>query len=98
VQSMGWWCFVRQSLSPERFVAAAEAGFAGLELVPPEHRGPVRDHGLAISSIASHQPLEIGLNRRDQHEHRTGNPCRDRLAAGQTGTFFAFPKLKDANE
>ena len=41
-------------------VAAAEAGFAALDLVPPEHRGPVRDHGPAISSFASHQPLEIG--------------------------------------
>src|SRR5260370_12864346 len=26
------------------------------------------DHGLAISSIGAHDPLEIGLNRIDQHE------------------------------
>jgi hydroxypyruvate isomerase len=69
VQSVGWWCFVPQLLSPERFVAAAaEAGFAALDLVPPEHWRPVRDRGLAISSMRSHEPLEIGLNRRDQHE------------------------------
>jgi hydroxypyruvate isomerase len=68
-QSVGWWCFVPQLLSPERFVAAAaEAGFAALDLVPPEHWQPVRDRGLAISSIRGHEPLEIGLNRRDQHE------------------------------
>ena len=68
-QSVGWWCFVPQLLSPERFVtAAAQAGFAALDLVPPEHRQLVKDRGLAISSIAGHQPLEIGLNRRDQHE------------------------------
>jgi hydroxypyruvate isomerase len=69
VQSVAWWCFVPQLLSPERFVAAAaEAGFAALDLVPPEHWAAVRDRGLAISSIAGHQPLEVGLNRRDQHE------------------------------
>jgi sugar phosphate isomerase/epimerase len=69
VQSVAWWCFVPQLLSPERFVAAAaEAGFGALDLVPPEHWGPVRDRGLAISSIAGHQPLEVGRNRRDQHE------------------------------
>ena len=68
-QSVGWWCFVPRLLSPERFVAAAaEAGFAALDLVPPEHWEPVGDRGLAISSIAGHQPLEVGLNRRDQHE------------------------------
>src|SRR3984957_17118232 len=69
IQSAAWWCFVPKLLSPEQFVAAAaEAGFAALDLVPPDHWGPVRDRGLAISSIAGHQPLEVGLNRRDQHE------------------------------
>jgi hydroxypyruvate isomerase len=69
VQSVAWWCFVPKLLSPERFVTeAAEAGFAALDLVPPEHWGAVRDHGLAISSIIGHQPLEVGLNRRDQRE------------------------------
>jgi hypothetical protein len=38
VQSMARWCFVPQLLSPEQFAAAAaEAGFAALDLVPPEH-------------------------------------------------------------
>jgi hydroxypyruvate isomerase len=69
VQSVAWWCFVPKLLSPEQFTeAAAEAGFAALDLVPREHWQPVRDRGLAISSIAGHQPLEVGFNRRDQHE------------------------------
>jgi hydroxypyruvate isomerase len=73
VQSVAWWCFVPKLLSPEQFTeAAAEAGFAALDLVPPEHWGPVCDHGLTISSIAGHQPLEVGLNRRDQHERIEG--------------------------
>src|ERR1700751_5073538 len=68
-QSLGWWCFVPQKLTPEQFVSsAAEAGFTALDLVPPEYWSLVTDHGLAISSIQGHLPLEIGLNRVDQHE------------------------------
>ena len=68
-QSIGWWCFVPQKLTPEQFVSsAAEAGFTALDLVPPEYWSLVRDHGLAISSIQGHLPLEIGLNRVDQHQ------------------------------
>jgi hydroxypyruvate isomerase len=36
--------------------------------VPPDFWSVVKDHGLAISSIQGHLPLEVGLNRRDQHE------------------------------
>jgi hydroxypyruvate isomerase len=69
IQSLGWWCFVPQKLSPEEFVSsAAEAGFTALDLVPPEYWSLVTDHGLSISSIQGHLPLEIGLNRVDQHE------------------------------
>jgi len=68
-QSIGWWCFVPQKLTPEQFVkSAAEAGFGALDLVPPEYWSLVTDHGLAISSIQGHLPLEVGLNRVDQHE------------------------------
>jgi hydroxypyruvate isomerase len=68
-QSIGWWCFVPQKLTPEQFVrSAAEASFAALDLVPPEFWQLVTDHGLAISSIGGHHPLEIGLNRIDQHD------------------------------
>ncbi len=69
VQSVAWWCFVPRLLSAEQFVeAAAEAGFTALDLVPPEHWESVCERGLGISAIAGHQPLEVGLNRRDQHE------------------------------
>jgi hydroxypyruvate isomerase len=68
-QSVGWWCFVPQKLTPEQFVtSSAEAGFTALDLVPPEYWSMVGDHGLAISSIQGHLPLEVGLNRVDQHE------------------------------
>ncbi len=48
--------------------AVAQAGYQAVELVPPEYWSLVKDHGLAISAIAAHQPLTIGLNRRDLHD------------------------------
>lgn len=63
-QSVAWWCYVPGRLTPEQFVrAAAEAGFGALDLVPPEYWELVAAHGLKISSIQGHMPLEIGLNR-----------------------------------
>jgi hydroxypyruvate isomerase len=69
LQSVAWWCFVPEKLTPEQFVrAVAETGFSGIDLVPPEYWSLVLDQGLAISAIAAHQPLTIGLNRLDQHD------------------------------
>jgi len=69
-QSVAWWCFVPEKLTPEQFVrTVAETGFSGVDLVPPEYWSLVLDQGLAISAIAAHQPLTIGLNRLDQ-QHR----------------------------
>jgi sugar phosphate isomerase/epimerase len=48
--------------------AVADAGYKAIKLVPPEYWSLVDDHGLALSAIAAHQPLTIGLNRRDQHD------------------------------
>jgi hydroxypyruvate isomerase len=68
-QSVTWWSFVPEKLTPEKFLSAvADAGFEAVELVPPEYCSLVKDHGLAISAIAAHQPLTIGLNRRDLHD------------------------------
>lgn len=67
-QSVAWWCWVPALLEPETFVqAVAAAGFTAIDLVPPPYWDLVRQHGLTISSIGGHQPLEHGLNRRDLH-------------------------------
>ena len=82
-QSVGWWCFVPQKLTPEQFVqAAAEAGFVALDLVPSEYWQMVVDHGLTISSIGGHHPLEIGLNRIDQYD-RIEQEVRSAIASAQ---------------
>src|SRR5208282_5176878 len=68
-QSVAWWCFVPDKLNPEEFVrAVAETGYAAIDLVPPTYYELVVAHGLAISSVAAHHSLTVGLNRRDQHD------------------------------
>jgi hydroxypyruvate isomerase len=68
-QSIAWWCFVPNALSPEMLVqAACEIGYSALELVPQEHWAMVRDAGLAISAIAGHASIPEGLNRRENHD------------------------------
>lgn len=67
-QSVSWWCFVPERLTPNEFVrAAADAGYIAVDLVPPEYFSLVADHGLKIAAIAGHGPLTVGLNQRDQH-------------------------------
>lgn len=68
-QSVSWWCFVPNKLSPEQFIhAAAEAGFTALDLVPVEYAQMVADHGLAIASMGGHRSTSVGLNQWDQHD------------------------------
>jgi hydroxypyruvate isomerase len=68
-QSVTWWCYVPEKLAAAQFVeAVSEAGYAAVDLVPPDYWSLVSDSGLAISAITGHQPLEIGLNRVDLHD------------------------------
>ncbi len=68
-QSVSWWCFVPRLLAPEALVrAAAEFGYAAVELVSPEYWQLAKDHGLAIASINGHASIADGLNRRENHD------------------------------
>lgn len=68
-QSIAWWCYARGEITPEQLVrSAAEIGYAGVDLVPPEHWQLVRDHGLTISAIGGHASIAEGLNRRENHQ------------------------------
>ena len=75
-QSVSWWCFVPGKMTPEELArAAAEIGYAGVELVKPEYWQLAKDHGLAIASIDGHRSIMEGLNRRennDRIEHELG--------------------------
>jgi hydroxypyruvate isomerase len=82
-QSVAWWCFVPEKLKPEEFVrAVAGAGYAAIDLVPTTYLELVASQGLAISSVAAHQSITLGLNRCDQHD-RIEKEIMANLAAAQ---------------
>jgi len=82
-QSVAWWGFVPEKLSPEQFVrAVAEAGYAGIDLVPEQYWPLVTSYGLAIASSDAHASITHGLNRYDQHA-RIEAEIRQRLALAQ---------------
>ena len=65
-QSISWWCFVPDKLTREALVrAAADIGYAAIELVEPEDYPLIKEHGLQIASIRGHKSLTNGLNRRE---------------------------------
>ncbi len=82
-QSLAWWCFARGEMTPERLMrAAAEIGYAALELVDQQYWPLTKEHGLKIASIVGHQSIEQGLNRRENHE-RIEKEIRANLALAQ---------------
>jgi len=82
-QSVPWWCFARGAIAPQELVrAAAEIGYAAVELAGQEHWQLIRDHGLAIASTGGHGSIQSGLNRRDQHE-RIERELRENIALAE---------------
>ncbi|MGN6758478.1 MAG: hydroxypyruvate isomerase family protein [Thermomicrobiales bacterium] len=68
-QAVAWWCLTPRALTPEQLVlAAAEIGYAGIELAEPEYWPLIREHGLTIVSTRGHESLTDGLNRRENHD------------------------------
>ena len=68
-QAVAWWCLTPRALTPEQLVrAAAEIGYAGIELAEPEYWPLIRAHGLTIVSTRGHESLTDGLNRRENHD------------------------------
>jgi hydroxypyruvate isomerase len=68
-QSVSWWCFVPEALTPRAFLrTAADAGYEAVELVPQDYWPLVREHGLSIASINGHGSIADGLNRCQNHQ------------------------------
>jgi hydroxypyruvate isomerase len=89
-QSVSWWCFVPEKLTPKEFVrAAAGAGYVALDLVPPEYFSLVLEHGLKIAAIAGHESLTVGLNKRHEHA-RIKKEVEAKLAAA---VRYGIPNL-----
>ncbi|MBX3081840.1 MAG: TIM barrel protein [Anaerolineae bacterium] len=71
-QSVSWWCFVPNLMSPEALVrTAAEIGYAAVELVDQPYWQIVKDHGLSMASMRGHASLTNGLNRRENRAQIT---------------------------
>lgn len=65
-QSAAWWCFVPAKMTPDAFVrVVAEVGYDAIDLIPSDYWPLAKAHGLTISAIGGHGPLEDGLNKRD---------------------------------
>jgi hydroxypyruvate isomerase len=103
-QSVSWWCLVPSQLSPQQLVrAAAEIGYAAVELLPEEHWRLARDHGLSIASINGHDSIIDGLNQRANHA-RIVRELETNIAAAETwqiANLICFSgsrgELNDAN-
>jgi hydroxypyruvate isomerase len=68
-QSVAWWCFAPRLMEPEALVrAAAEIGYAAMDLAPREHWQLVKDLGLALAAVNGHASIDSGLNRRENHD------------------------------
>lgn len=79
-QSVSWWCFVPNPLSPEQLVrAAADIGYEALELVDQEYWPLVKQHGLKIASHRGHGTITDGLNRRE-NQSRIEAELRESIA------------------
>ena len=82
-QSVAWWCYENRGLMPGEFMhAIAAIGYQGIELLPPEDFQLAKEHNLQIVTIQGHDPLEIGLNKRE-HFDSIEAKLRERLAWAQ---------------
>lgn len=68
-QAFAWWCFAGRGVAPEALVREAAAiGYVAVDLAEPDYWPLIRAHGLTVSAINGHRPIEAGLNRRAHHD------------------------------
>jgi len=67
-QSVCYWCFSRGD-NPEKMIeAAAEIGYASIEMPDTKYWGLIKDKGMRIATIVGHGSLGDGLNKRSNHD------------------------------
>ncbi|MFN8539397.1 MAG: TIM barrel protein [Thermomicrobiales bacterium] len=68
-QALVAWCLERVGMTTQQMIEAArEIGYGGIELAPMAAWGAIRESGLTIVSARGHESLELGLNRREEHD------------------------------
>lgn len=67
--SFTWWSFADRGADADALIRGGAAmGYDGIELADVELWPAIADAGLAIVSHRGHEPLESGLNRRENHD------------------------------
>jgi len=67
-QSVCYWCFIRNGVTPEQVIKeSAKIGYASVEMPPQEYWNMVRDNGMVIATLVGHSSLTDGLNKRSNH-------------------------------
>jgi len=65
-QSIAWWCFVPDLMTPETLLrTAVEIGYDAVELVPQQYWQMLKDYDLKIAAMGGHATLTDGMNRRE---------------------------------
>ena len=68
-QALVSWCLEHVGMTNEQMIQAALAiGYQGIELAPERDWPAIRDSGLTIVTARGHESLEVGLNRREEHD------------------------------
>ena len=68
-QSFTWWSFAKPGTDPETLLRrAAEIGYDGVELLDEALFPLAHNMGLEIVTHRAHTHIEVGLNRRENHE------------------------------
>jgi hydroxypyruvate isomerase len=89
-QSLAWWCYARGAMTPEKLVrAAAEIGYAAVDLADPAYWSLIKEYGLEIAVIEGHRSIEEGFNRRENHD-RIEREIVDHL---ELATKWGIPNL-----
>ena len=66
-QSLCFGAFARTTPAEEVIAAAAEIGYASVEMLPQQHWQMVQDHGMDIAITVGHASLPDGLNKKENH-------------------------------
>ncbi len=91
-QSLSWWCFARNQDAHALIKAAADIGYASIEMLGEDLWPAVKDAGMEIAIIGGHQSLGDGLNKRANHS-RIADELHaniDKAAANNIPSLIAF--------
>ena len=92
-QSFTWWSFSNRGVEPLALLkAAADIGYDGVEMLPPDWWTAARDIGLSLATLIGHGPIHEGLNQRQHHARIAAavNESLDRAVAQRVPTIILF--------